>query len=158
MATIINGSDNFNTNDVATDTELASKPIMSGQIGTAMTHPNAPIVVKFNEFWVQQGISHDVSTGKFTVSENGIYRITMNPFFATGSAAGRVYIGKNNLAPNSSTHYGHAYRESATYDTVSINSIIPLTTSDYIVFYLQSGGLYNQSSDRFNQFTIERIA
>lgn len=158
MATIINGSDNFNTNDVVTDTELASKPIMSGQIGTAMTNPAAPIVVKFNQFWVQQGISHDVSTGKFTVSENGIYRITMNPFFRTGTGAGRVLIGKNNLAPGKTTHYGHAYREASTYDTVSINSIIPLTTSDYIVFYLEDGSLYNSSSDRFNQFTIERIA
>ena len=158
MATIINGSDNFNTNNVATDTELntatINKPIMSGQIGTAMTSPVAPIIVKFNEFWVQQGISHDVSTGKFTVSENGIYRITMNPFFKTGSAAARILIGKNNLTPTVSTHYGHAYRESATYDTVSINSIIPLTTSDYIVFYLAGGSLYNQSTDRFNQFTI----
>lgn len=69
----------------------------------------------------------------------------------------RVLIGVNNAAPAQTTHYGHAYRESTTYDTVCLNSVVSLNANDWIVFYLYSGTIYNSGSDKFNQFSIELI-
>ena len=135
------------------------QPIISGQIGSAVTNPVAPLVLPFNEFWVNQGgIAYNTTTKRFTVPVAGVYRITFNPFFNNGQVASRVCIGINTDAPTATTHRGHSYRESATYDTGCLNSIVSLNANDYIVFYLYSGGLYNQSSDKFNQFTIELIA
>lgn len=134
------------------------QPIIAGQIGTAMTSPDAAQIIAFNEFWVSRGISYNSSTRRFTVPIAGVYRITMNPFFRTGATASRVLIGVNTDSPTTSTHYGHTYREDGGYDTGCINSVVSLGAGDFIVFRLTQGGLYNQSQDRFNQFSIEKIA
>lgn len=138
---------------------LPNKPIISGQIGTAATSPSAPMIIPFNEFWVSRGISYNSSTRRFTVSTSGTYRITMNPFkISDGGNATRVYIGINTDSPGSNTHYGHTYTNVAAYNTMNLNTIVNLNSNDYIVFYLSQGTLYNQSTDRFNQFSIEMIA
>jgi hypothetical protein len=130
----------------------------SGQMGTAMTSPTGPVVLKFNEIWVNTGgITYDGATGKFTVPETGIYRVTINPFKITGGGATRVMVGVNTTAPTASTHKGHCYTSETLYSTMCINSVVSLTAGDYIVFYLLSGGLYNETGDRFNQYSIERI-
>jgi len=134
-----------------------SQPIISGQMGTAMTNPTGPVKIAFNEFWVNRGITYDSGTQRFYVPVAGVYRITFNPFFKTAVSACRVCIGINNDAPMQTTHYGHCYREAATYDTCCIVSVVSLATNDYIVFYLVSGDIYNQASDKFNQFSIELI-
>lgn len=136
---------------------IVNKPVMSGQVGTAL-HVTAPVTIKFGETWVDQGgITYNAGTGEFTVPEDGVYRITMNPFKRTGAGATRVYIGINNLTPGGTTHRGHCYSNSAVYDTMCLNSIEELSAGDKISFYLQIGQLYNASSDRFNQYTIEKI-
>jgi len=134
------------------------QPIMSGQMGTAMENPNSAQVLLFNEFWVNQwGITYNA--WKFTVPVNWVYRITLNPFFRTWVSNWRVYIRKNTTwNPWWSSHIGHTYRESATYDIWCLNSIVNLSANDYITFYLRVWWLYNISNDRFNQFTIEKIA
>jgi hypothetical protein len=134
------------------------KPIISGQIGTATTTFSGPAKVPFDEFWVNQGgIVYNSSTRRFTVPAAGIYRIVMNPF--TNPTAGtRVLIGINNDAPGLAAHYGHSYSGDANHQMHSLNSVVSLNANDYIVFYLQAGSLYNASSDRFNQFSIEMIA
>lgn len=138
-------------------TTSPKQPIISGQIGSIASITGAQ-KIGFDDFWLNQGgISYNATTKRFTVPVAGNYRITMNPFAITGQANTRVLIGKNTDTPTASTHYGHCYRESATYDTMSLNSIVTLAANDYIVFYLYSGGLYNNTSDRFNQFTIELI-
>ena len=130
----------------------------SGQMGTAMTSPTAPTVLKFNEIWVNTGgITYDGATGKFTVPATGIYRVTINPFKITGGGPTRVLVGVNTLAPTANTHRGHCYTDDTGYNTMCINSVVSLTAGDYIVFYLLSGGLYNETGDRFNQYSIERI-
>ena len=144
--------------DVAGIVTTPNQPVISGQIGTAMTHPVSPTLIAFNQFWSNVGISYNATSKRFTVPAAGKYRITLNPFFTTDAAASRVLIGVNNDAPNSSTHYGHTYRESSTYDTGCLNSVVTLAANDYIVFYLSQGALYNKSSDRFTQFSIEKIA
>lgn len=141
----------------ANGVSLDNKPIISGQIGTIGSF-NATQLVPFDDFWVQRGITYNASTRRFTVPVAGIYRIVMNPFFISGQAGARIYIGVNTDTPGGSTHKGHAYRESATYDTVSLNSVVSLSANDYICFSLVAGGIYNATSDRFNQFSIERIA
>lgn len=135
----------------------SQQPIIGGQIGTAATDPAAPQKLPFNEFWVSRGITYDSGTRRFTVPVAGVYRITMNPFFKTGVGAGRVLVGINTDAPTVTNHYGHTYRESTQYETGCINSIVSLNANDYIVFYLAGGTLYNQSVDKFNQFSIELI-
>lgn len=131
--------------------------IMSGQMGT-VGDLGAGLVL-FNEFWVDEGgITYSSSTKRFTVPLDGQYRITMNPFFKNTVIGGRIFIGINTDTPGASTHYGHAYRETSSYDTTSLNSIVSLSANDYIVFRLYAGVLHNNSGDKFNQFTIERLA
>jgi len=133
------------------------QPIISGQIGTAMTNPAASQKIAFNEFWVNRGITYDSVNRRFYVPVAGVYRISMNPFFKTGVTARRLLVGINTDTPTITNHYGHAYSENAEYETACINSVVSLNANDYIVFYLSSGELYNQSSDKFNQFSIELI-
>lgn len=133
-----------------------NKPIISGQVGSIASF-SADQLVPFDEFWVQRGITYNSSTRRFTVPVAGIYRITMNPFVG-GTAGFRLLVGVNTDAPSVTNHRGHCYIDAAEYDTLSINSVVQLNANDYIVFRLFAGTLYNQSSDRFNQFSIERIA
>lgn len=133
------------------------RPIMSGQMGS-ISSITGPAKVPFDEFWVNQGgIVYNSSTRRFTVPTTGIYRITMNPFTAPVGGT-RVLIGINNDAPGTASHYGHSYNQDANHQMHSLNSIVSLNANDYIVFYLFAGSLYNLSSDRFNQFTIEQVA
>lgn len=139
--------------------DLPLQPIISGQMGTAMTNPSSAQKLAFDEFFVSRGITYNSSTRRFTVPIAGQYRITLNPFKLNSAGATRVLIGINNDAPAQATHFGHCYGNVAnTYDTFCLNSVVTLAAGDFIVFYLREGALYNQSSDRFNQFTIEKIA
>ena len=145
----INGSGHINT---------PSQPILSGQIGTAATNPTADSLIPFDEFWVNQGgITYNSTTRRFTVPTAGAYRVTLNPFFDTSVGNGRVLVGKNTDSPTTASNYGHCYRGNATYDTGCIDSVIPMSAGDYIVFRLISGTLYNNTNDRFNQFSIHLI-
>jgi hypothetical protein len=133
-----------------------NKPIISGQIGSFGIITQGQLV-PFDDFWVQRGITYNSSTRRFTVPVAGIYRITFNPF--TGQTAGyRLFVGVNTDTPDAVTHRGHCYTDTAIYTTLNINSVVQLNANDYIVFRQNSGSIYNASSDRFNQFTIERIA
>jgi hypothetical protein len=135
-----------------------NRPIMSGQMGT-FTDLTGPAVIRFDDFFVDQGgISYNTGNGRFTVPEAGVYRITMNPFKKSGAFVDRVMIGINNPAPTQSNHKGMCYTNSANFITMCLNSVVTLAANDYIVFYLFAGVIYNQPTDRFNQFTIERIA
>ena len=138
--------------------DLPLQPIISGQMGTAMTQPDGPQKLAFNQFWVSRGITYNSSTRRFTVPIAGVYRITMNPFKRNSASLFRVLIGVNTDTPTTSNHFGHTYANGSTYDTGCIDSIVNLSAGDFIVFYLQAGGLYNQSNDLFNQITIAKIA
>lgn len=135
---------------------MANQPIISGRIGTA-SNPTADSLLLFDEFWVSRGITYSSSTRRFTVPIAGIYRITIEPFFNTGVGACRLMVGINTDSPSVTTNYGHCYRESATYDTTAINSVVSLNANDYIVFRLQQGTMYNNTSDKFTQFSIQLI-
>lgn len=152
---------------LATNIENASfsvldKPLMSGQIGTAIETAGlvGPIKIPFGEIWTQRGgLYYDVPNRRFYVPKTGRYRISMNPFKNTGSTACRVLVGINTDAPTTLNHKGDSFSNASVYDTMCINSIVSLSAGDYIVFYLYEGQLYNVSaSDRFNQFAIEYIS
>jgi hypothetical protein len=133
--------------------------IMSGQIGTQATSPSAAQTLKFNEFFVNKGgITHDTSNGKFTVPVAGVYHITLTGFKNTGATGTRVLIGHNELTPTATSHKGHSYSDNSGYSMLPLSSIIECAASDFIVFYLLQGTLYNLSTDKFNQFTIAKIA
>ena len=136
---------------------LFSIPVISGQIGS-IASPVAAQKLAFDDFWTSNAITWDAANRRFYITKAGKYMITFNPFFKNGVANCRVLIGKNNDAPTASNHYGHAYRESATYDTGAIISIVPMDVNDYFVIYLFSGSLYNATGDRFNQFSIMWIS
>lgn len=138
--------------------DLPAQPIISGQIGTALTNPTGPQLLAFDQFWVSRFITYNSGTRRFTVPVAGIYRITLNPFKNTSASLARVLIGINNDAPSNINHYGHCYESGSSYGTMCLDSVVNLSANDYIVFYLEAGGLYNQSTDRFNQFTIAKIA
>lgn len=131
--------------------------VISGQIGsqTGVSVGKIP----FEEIWVNiGGISYNSTTRRFTVPQAGTYRITMNPFKNQASGTARVLVGINTDTPTLVVNRGHTFANGAIYSTMNINSVVSLSANDYIVFYLFEGGLYNQSNDKFNQFTIERIA
>jgi len=136
----------------------SGNPIISGQMGTAMTHPTGDTILLFDEFWENQG-GITYSAGVFTVPIAGKYRITLNPFMHTNSGNFRVLIGINNAAPYITSHYGHCYAVSGSgYDTLCLDSVVDLTANSNIRFRLYSGQIYNSSTDRFNQFSIAKIA
>lgn len=139
------------TSEVSTDNFVLNS-------GNQTIDPTAPQKLSFNEFWVSNNITWDSTNRRFIINKSGIYRITLNPFFNTGVGAGRVLVGVNNDTPNQTTHFGHAYRQSTNYETGSINSVVSLKENDYVVYYLFGGALYNQASDKFNQFSIEMIS
>ena len=83
----------------------------------------------------------------------------MTPFTYGGSGPHRVFIGVNTDAPLYATHRGHFYdNDTTSYASGALHSVVDLAANDYIVFRLHSGKLYNQSSDRFNEFSICKIA
>jgi hypothetical protein len=133
--------------------------VRSGQVGSysVMT---GPVLIQFDDFWINQGgITYSTTTKRFTVPVAGNYRITFNPFLS--GATCRVFIGVNTDSPDATTHKGHTYWTSgstaANYTTGNINSVVSLSANDYIVYYLDSGSLYNTNTDRFNQFSIQLI-
>lgn len=138
--------------------KIEIKPIISGQIGTAITTFSGPAKIPFNEFWVNQGnISYDSTARRFYLPKDGKYRVTLNPFKNTGATTLRVLIGKNEDAPTITSHFGMSYSNASVYDTGCIDSVIDCKTGDFIVFYVLSGSLYNLTTDKFNQFSIEYI-
>ena len=153
----ISGNLDVAGNLIVTGTLSSGTPIISGRLGSSGAISSDQLVL-FDEFWVQRGITFNSTTRRFTVPSSGIYRITFDPFWNTSASAGRVLIGVNTDAPIQSNNYGHSYRETASYDSGSINSVVSLNADDYIVYRLFSGSLYNGTNDRFNTFSIARIA
>ncbi len=137
----------------------SNQPIISGTIGTALTHPTGDQLVSFNSFFVSRGITFNSSTKRFTVPTAGVYSIMMTPFTYGGSGPHRVFIGVNTDAPLYATNRGHFYdNDTTSYASGALHGVVDLAANDYIVFRLHSGKLYNQSSDRFNEFSICKIA
>lgn len=132
-------------------------PIISGQMGSYASIV-ASQKVPFDEFWVQRGITYDATTRRFTVPKAGIYRVQMAAFTLTGYSGTRVIIGVNNDAPGGANHKGMIYNADSSHSSMDLHSVIQLNAGDWVVFYLAAGALYNNSGDRFNQFSIEMIA
>lgn len=132
------------------------QPIISGQIGSFGDITSGQLV-PFDDFWVTRGITYNATTRRFTVPTTGVYRITMNPFWNTGSATKRIMIGVDTDTPSQTTHRGMCYAETANYDTGCLNSVVAINANSYIVFRVQEGTIYNRTGDRFNQFSIELI-
>lgn len=153
VGTAENTVNGYNTRLQAVETNAT---IMSGQMGSIGTISGAQKIA-FDDFWVSRGITYDSTTRRFTVPKAGVYRITMTPF-QNSSVQSRVLVGVNTDAPTSANHRGMTFTNSTGYNQMGINSIVSLNANDYIVFYLYEGALYNATSDRFNQFSIERIS
>jgi hypothetical protein len=135
------------------------QPIIAGTMGTAMTHPSSDTLLSFNVFFVNRGITFNSSTKRFTVPTAGVYSIMLTPFVYGGShGPHRVLVGINSDTPLYTNHRGHFYTNQTTYDSGALHSVVELAANDYIVFRLLNGKLYNQSSDRFNEFSICKIA
>lgn len=134
-------------------------PVLSGRAGTAWAGAlTAPIKIPFNQFWTDTGkIIYDVSTSRFSFTESGSYRITLNPFKNTGATATRVVIGLNTDTPDAGNNIGHCYSQSSVYETMCLDSVYNIKAGDYIVFYVVNGYIFNNPGDLFNNFTIQKI-
>lgn len=136
-----------------------NQPMIAGTMGTAQTHPTNDTLLSFNVFFVNRGITFNSSTKRFTVPTAGVYSIMLTPFVFGGShGPHRVLVGLNTDTPTVTTHKGHFYTNQDHYDSGALHSVVDLAANDYIVFRLSNGKLYNQSSDRFNEFSICKIA
>ena len=145
----INGSSVLGSGDLTT-------VVLSGRVGSFGVQTG---IIAFDEFWVNQGgIAYNVNTKNFTIPSDGIYRISFDPVVSNSTSNySRILLGKNTVTPSSSNNIGQAYSGSEWYNMMSINSVVHLNTNDYIVFYIESGSLYNTTGDRFNQFSIIKI-
>lgn len=130
------------------------QPLISGRMGTLGTTTGQ--LIPFDEFFVQRGISYNASTKRFTVPVSGTYRITLDAFKNTSSAAIRIYLVKN-ADSTANGQFGHIYSSASGYEVGSMNVVHNLAANDYVAFIMAEGALYNASSDRFNTFTIELI-
>lgn len=165
MSTLI--VDNIkNTSDVSVMTVNSSgyanypaKPIIAGRMGSIAAITTAQ-KIPFDEFYVQRGITYDSGTRRFTVPVSGIYRITWDVFFNSGTAASRAFVVRNADTPTyTGTGYlGQSFSGGTTAEVNPINVVAELNANDYIVFYLHTGQIYNATADRFNTFSIEMIA
>jgi hypothetical protein len=132
-----------------------TKSYLSGRIGDAMTNPEGEVILKFNEFWASNNtITHDVTTGKFTFSKSGKYRITFNGI--NNYTSTRLLIGKNELTPGNTSNFGQTQNR-ITFTPISLNVVISILSGDYIIFRLLSGIIYNADTNRSGEFSIEKI-
>jgi hypothetical protein len=96
------------------------------------------------------GISYNTSSRRFTVPITGRYRISFSGFKANTASTCRVLLGVNTDSPSSSSNSGHIYTNGSTYDSLSFDVILNLSTNDYFTFRLTEGTLYTRTSDQFN--------
>ena len=134
------------------------QPIISGTMGTAMTAPTSDTLLSFNDFFVNRGITFNSTTKRFTVPTAGVYSIMLTPFVYGSQGPHRILIGVNTDTPLYTNHRGHFYTNQTTYDSGALHSVVDLAANDYIIFRLIAGKLYNQSNDKFNEFSICKIA
>ena len=131
--------------------------VMSGQVGSSSTQ-TGDVLISFDDFWSDRGgIVYTSGTKRFTVPMTGVYRITLNPMVTTSSHA-RIRVGIDTDTPNATTHKGTCYKANSQYDTLSINTTTLIQANSYIVFRLEQGAIYNDTNDRFTQFSIQLIS
>lgn len=133
-----------------------TKSYLSGRIGNAMEQPTGEVILKFDEFWSDNGtISHNVTDGKFTFSKSGVYNVTFNGL--NNDAGTRIFLLKNRITIDNVDNFGQA-RDRITTTQITLNSTFEIEAGDYIVFNLYSGSLFNAPTFKANEFLINKIA
>ena len=95
MATIINGSDNFNTNDVSKEGAYANF-VYAGADSYTICTTGYGTQTKFNFIYAQKNISGNISSNNWTHSATGVYSLTVRYRQATGGDVWSVWgVTKN---------------------------------------------------------------
>lgn len=135
---------------------INDKAYISGRMGTAMNDPASPNILKFNEFWSDSGdIVYTNADGKFTFNKAGLYTVSFNGL--TNSTSNRITLMRNTTTSSNSTNIGNGYA-TGIYQSINIYTTYYFEEGDFIVFSLSGGALRNVASDKFNEFSIIKIA
>lgn len=130
--------------------------IMSGQVGSALYSAGqaAPFKIPFADFKVTNpDITYDSTNRRFYINRSGIYRVSCS---AQGTAGiNQLLIGLNIDTPLTSANEDNA--TGVANVTLRVEATINITAGQYIVFYFSSGTFYNQSTNRFGGFSIQKI-
>ena len=108
-------------------------------------------VVKWNAVLTNIGNNYSSSTGYFTATKTGIYRVSA---YWISSGAGDYFIRKNN-GNYAISHNNH----NDTWDNSSMTCLVPLAPGDTLHFFYQqssgyAGGLYGNA---YNGYSIEQL-
>lgn len=138
--------------------EQTAPIIMSGQIGTAATGDPAVSAgnkIPFNEFWATSpDIQYDSANRRFHVAKAGLYRVRVSGQSTNGAT--RLLIGLNADAPTTANHRGQGFANASGF-TINAEGTFQMASGNYVVFYVGAGAIFNDGSNRFGQFSIERV-
>ena len=114
-------------------------------------------VIKFQTVGVNQGSHYSTSTGRFTAPVAGFYQFNFNGFgylHATGSVGTTTITVALNI--NGSNYIMVAYENNAngnTYPLLSGSASVYLNANDYAQIFVQSGGVYADTSNLYTAFS-----
>lgn len=131
------------------------KAYLSGRIGTASGNITGAQVIKFDEFWSDNGsVSYDAVTGRFTFTKSGTYQLSFNSI--TIDVNNSIAIGLNTDTPTISNNIGYNFERVDT-SSIALNSIYDIQAGDYIVFAIVTGGIRNDGVAKGSDFFINKI-
>lgn len=122
-------------------------------ISMRLTSSKGTGLISWDEYMVNQGITYNSTTRRFTVPVTGNYRINFNGFKGAAYGTSRLLIGRNTDSAQGAlaNNIGHIYSDDVNgYDTFCIDVIVSLAANDYFTFNLVEGGLYSAPNDAFN--------
>lgn len=142
-----------------TDKQAARANLAVGKPRIAMTLEDTPAyngnILKWDAQNEQEDITYDVTTGVFTFHTAGRHRYFLD-LYHYGSAACRIFIAHNTLAPTQSLNAGHVYSPSAvSAGMLSISRPLIVEVGDTLAIYKESGNLYASTTSFFSGFSIE---
>lgn len=164
MATIINGSDNFNTNNVATQTSLTDMTQYSCSIGidSDVTISSYQSVIPFSTSHYDPSDMFNDTTKKIEIKKTGLYRISLSRA-TTNTSTDKRYIEsdfyKNDVADiRFALTSSVKYISSNTYESASTSFILELNQGDTIHWDLECASYTGISLHRRGTFmTIDYI-
>lgn len=145
-------------NNAGTGLEFSAVAATSGRIGSAATgSPAVPAGsrIPFADFSkVSADITYNSTSRRFTINRAGTYRLYISGLAI--SANTRLAIGVNTETPNESSASSQAFSP-ITNMSIGCEHTQDLAVGDFVVFFVVSGGLFNQDTNRFGNFSITRL-
>jgi len=114
-------------------------------------------VVIWNNVLVNKGNNYNSTTGRFTASKTGLYRVSA--YYILGTGGSGTGSGNFNIRVNGTKYADSHVNHNDGWDNSSINVIVSLNVSDYIDCYLDNmlGNFFLYGSSSYNGFSIEQL-